>query len=60
MFDYIFQVISASVGLQGLRVRHNRAFRANKSMNSLRSDQIIHLQKQQAVQQKLNRARALK
>lgn len=54
------QVISAPRGLQILPVRQRKAFRANKSVNSLRSDQIVRIQKQQAVQQKLNRARALK
>ena len=52
--------MSASRGLQILPVRQRKAFRANKSVNSLRSDQIVRLQKQQAVQQKLNQARALK
>lgn len=54
------RVISTPRGLRELPVRQYRAVRGNKSMNSLRSDQIIRLQKQQAVQQKLNRARVLK
>jgi len=54
------RVISTPRGFQVLAVRQRKAFRANKSMNSLHSDQIIRLQKQQAVQQKLNRTRALK
>jgi len=52
--------MSTPRGLRVLPVRQRKAFRANKSMNSLHSDQIVRLQKQQAVQQKLNRARALK
>ncbi|XP_023712819.1 uncharacterized protein LOC111867308 isoform X3 [Cryptotermes secundus] len=56
-----YKITSASKGVRGLPMKQRRGLQANRgTVNSLRSDQIIRLQKQQNIQQKLNHARALK
>lgn len=56
-----YKITSTSKGVRGVPMRQRRGFRANQgTMNSLRSDQIMRLQKQQTIQQKLDQARTLK